>query len=199
MTSVTDVLNVKKELKMKDKIKQIVKPENGIETAICNDAEFITGASYGKPRKGHPEGQVIYHIKEVLENIDKWYGDDEDREKLRYIALVHDTFKYKVDQTKPKVGNNHHGAMAMMFAMQYIKENDVLRVIAMHDEAYNAWSIGGRHDKWYDAERRANNLIRALLIQGDLDLYVKFYRCDNATGDKEQENYEWFKKLVEHD
>lgn len=184
---------------MKDKIKQIVKPENGIETAICNDAEFIAGASYGKPRKGHPEGQVIYHIKEVLENIDKWYGDDEDREDLRLIALVHDTFKHKVDQTKPKVGENHHGMIAKRFTEKYMSDTEILTIIEKHDEAYNAWSIGGRRGDWYKAEMRANQLINGLLIEGILDLYLKFYRCDNATGDKEQENYEWFKKLVEHD
>lgn len=56
---------------MKDLIKDIIKPENGIETAIVNDAAFIEGCSYRKIRKGHPEGQVIYHIQEVLANIDK--------------------------------------------------------------------------------------------------------------------------------
>lgn len=182
---------------MKNKIKQIVKPENGIETAIVNDPEFITGASYGKPRKGHPEGQVIYHIKEVLENIDKFYGDDDDRNDLRLIALVHDTFKHKVDQTKPKTGINHHGYIAKKFAQKYITNSDVLQVIDLHDDAYNAWQKGRRHGDWYAAERRANELIRGLLLDGDLDLYVKFYRCDNATGDKEQENFEWFKELIE--
>jgi len=97
---------------MKDKIKQIIKPENGIETAICDDAEFIKGCMYGRPRPGHPEGQVIYHIKEVLENIEKFYADDEDRQDLRLIAILHDTFKFKVDQTQPKSGENHHGMIA---------------------------------------------------------------------------------------
>jgi len=77
---------------MKTTIKQLVKPENGIEAAIVSHADFIEGASYGKPRSGHPEGKVIYHVKEVLDNIDKFYdSDDKDREELRLIALVHDT------------------------------------------------------------------------------------------------------------
>jgi hypothetical protein len=29
-----------------------------------------------------------------------------------------------------------------------------------------------------------------------LDLYVKFYRCDNATGNKTQENFDWFNELI---
>jgi hypothetical protein len=181
---------------MKEKIKQIVKPENGIETAICNDAEFITGASYGKPRKGHPEGQVIYHVKEVLENIDRFYGEDPDRTDLRFIALVHDTFKHKVDRNKPKVGANHHGTIARVFAQKFSQDHKLLSIIERHDEAYNAWSQGGRKGNWYKAEERANTLIQGLLIEGGLGLYIKFYRCDNATGDKEQDNYDWFISLI---
>jgi len=181
---------------MKTIIKQIVKPENGIETAIVSNVDFIEGASYGKPRSGHPEGQVIYHIKEVLENIDKWYGDDDDRTDLRLIALVHDTFKHKVDRNKPKVGANHHGTIARVFTQKFTQDHIVLQIIEKHDEAYNSWSVGGRRGDWYKAERRANQLIQGLLLEGCLDLYVKFYRCDNATGDKEQENYEWFINLI---
>jgi len=180
----------------KNEIKNLIKPENGIESAICNDDEFISGVIWGRIRSGHPEGQVIYHVKEVLENIDKFYGDDEDRENLRLIAILHDTFKFKVDRNKPKVGANNHGMIARKFAENFIDDNVILKIIELHDEAYNAWQKGGRHGDWYGAERRANQLIRGLLMDECLDLYVKFYRCDNATGDKEQDNYEWFIKLI---
>jgi len=181
---------------MKKIIKQIVKPENGIETAIVSDADFIAGASYGKPRSGHPEGKVIYHVKEVLENINKFYCDDDDRTDLRFIALVHDTFKHKVDQTKPKSGANHHGTIARLFAQKFRTDHALLRIIELHDEAYNSWSVGGRRGEWFKAERRANQLIGELMLLGCLDLYLKFYHCDNATGNKEQENYDWFVKLI---
>jgi hypothetical protein len=182
---------------MNELIKNIVKPENGIEIAIISDAVFIQGANHGRPRSGHPEGQVIYHIKEVLENIDKFYADDEDRQDLRLIAIVHDTFKHKVDNTKPKVGDNHHGKIAEIFAEKYCNNTKILQVIQSHDEAYNAWSQGGRHGDWYKAKRRAEKLIGDLNLLDCLDLYIKFYRCDNATGDKSNESYEWFKKLIE--
>jgi hypothetical protein len=178
-------------------IRDIINPKNGIEEAIVSDAEFIRGASYGKPRRGHPEGQVIYHIKEVLANIDKFYGEDTDRDDLRVIAILHDTFKHKVDQNQPKAGENHHGMIARRFAEKFPIHQDVLQVIQLHDDAYNAWQKGGRHGDWYQAKKRATNLIRGLLIEGCLDLYVKFYRCDNATGDKEQDNYDWFMELVQ--
>jgi len=181
---------------MKDLIKDIIKPENGIETAIVDDAVFIEGAMYGKIRHGHPEGQVIYHIKEVLENIDNFYGKDEDRMNLRLIAITHDTFKNKVNQNLPKSGDNHHGSIARKFAEKFFNHDQILTVIALHDDAYNAWSVGGRHGDWYKAKRRAEMLIKTLEMADCLDLYIKFYHCDNATGDKSQENYDWFMELI---
>ena len=178
-------------------IKQILKPENGIEAAIVAHPDFIEGCSYGKPRSGHPEGKVVYHVKEVLDNIDRFYGDDPDRSDLRLIALVHDTFKHKVDRNKPKVGANHHGAIARVFAQKFTHDHGLLMVIEKHDEAYNAWQKGGRRGDWYGAESRANQLIQGLMIEGTIDLYVKFYECDNKTGDKEQDNYDWFVNLVQ--
>jgi len=176
-------------------IKQIIKPENGIETAICLDAEFIKGCSYGKPRKGHPEGQVIYHIGDVLANVEK-YSNESDRSDLRLIAIIHDTFKFKVDQTKPKAGENHHGMIARRFAEKFPIHQDLLQIIEYHDHAYNAWQKGGRHGDWYGAEKKGTNLITGLLIEGCLDLYVKFLRCDGETGDKDSGTYEWFTDLI---
>jgi hypothetical protein len=182
---------------MNQLIKNIIKPQSGIEIAICENPEFERGALYGKPRKGHPEGQVIYHIEEVLNNIEKFYGDDEDKSDLRIIAILHDSFKHKVDRNQPKVGENHHGMIARRFAEKFSIHQDVLQVIQYHDDAYNAWQKGGRHGDWYGAKKRATNLINALMIEGCLDLFVKFYRCDNATGDKSQDNFEWFENLIQ--
>lgn len=178
-------------------IKDIIKPENGIEEAIVADPLFIQGALYGKPRKGHPEGQVIYHIKEVLANVDKYDKNSEHRFELRIIAILHDTFKNKVDQTKPKAGENHHAMIARRFAEKFTTNTAVLKIIELHDEAYNAWQVGGRRGDWYEAKRRAEKLIGKLMSDEDiLDLYLKFYRCDNETGDKLQECYSWFEEQI---
>lgn len=180
----------------KEEIKKIIKPENGIEEAIIGNEYFIEGCQYGKPRKGHPEGQVIYHIKEVLENVDEFYSEDEDRSKLRLLAILHDSFKHKVDRTKPRVGENHHGMIARRFASSYPISNDVLVILEKHDDAFKAWQKGGRHGNWYKAENTAKQLIEGLIIEGYLDLFVKFFKCDNQTGDKQQDNYEWFINLI---
>jgi hypothetical protein len=44
--------------------------------------------------------------------------------KLRIIAIIHDTFKYKVDRSKPKEGENHHGMLARRFAEKFITSAD---------------------------------------------------------------------------
>lgn len=177
-------------------IEDIVKPKNSLERSIISDSDFIEGALYGKPRRGHPEGEVIYHIKEVLENIDKYYENDIDYEELRIIALVHDTFKHKVNRNLPKVGENHHGMIARRFAEKFQMHGDVYTVIEMHDDAYNAWSKGNRNGDWYGAKKKATNLINGLLIENALDLFVKFYKCDNFTGDKSNDDYFWFTNLI---
>jgi hypothetical protein len=173
-------------------IKEIIKPETELENKIIIDKDFINGAIWGKPRNGHPEGQVIYHIGSVLKNIDK-YSSIEDREALRLIAIIHDTFKYKVDDTKSKSGENHHAMIARRFAEKYITDNEILEIIELHDEAYNSWCKGNRDNKWDKAEIRANNLIQRL--GKSINLYLKFYQCDNETGDKENDNFIWFSDL----
>ena len=177
----------------KEEIVDILKPETKVERRITSDEEFIEGVLWGEPRPGHPEGQVIYHIHEVLNNVHKNSKPD-NREKLRLIALVHDTFKHKVDRLKPRTGDNHHGVIARNFLGKYCSDNEILQIVELHDEAFNAWQNGSRDDKWNKAEERAIKLIDRL--EKTLDLYLTFYKCDNETGNKNQECFQWFEKIV---
>jgi hypothetical protein len=70
-------------------------PETPLEERIVSDARWIAGASWGRPRPGHPEGQVRLHIAEVLANLDREGLDEEARSRLRVVALVHDTFRHR--------------------------------------------------------------------------------------------------------
>ena len=167
-------------------IEDTIKPETELEKEIIKDVEFVNGALWGKPRHGHPEGLVIYHVGEVLKNIDMYSKSPDDRIKLRFIALIHDTFKYKVNRDKPKHGENHHAMIARRFAEKYTTDTDLLDIIELHDEAYNAWRKNNTE--------RAKNLITRL--GNSIDLYLAFYRCDNETGDKTSDNFKWFESLV---
>ncbi len=171
-------------------VSEILKPESDLEKTIVSNQEFVIGCLYGKPRSGHPEGQVIYHIAEVLKNINK-YSDFTNRADLRLVGLIHDTFKYKVYTDIPKTGENHHGMIARRFAERFISTARVLETIELHDEAYNSWRKLALNR--FKAERRANELISRL--GKDIDFYLTFFRCDNETGDKSHENYDWFADL----
>lgn len=159
------------------------------------DPEWVEGSHWGMPREGHPEGSIIKHIEEVLENIDNLDITPDRREKLRVIAIIHDTFKYKVDITKPKVGRNNHAVLARIFAEKYIQDKSLLRIIEQHDEAFNAWKKGYDSGEWEKAEDRLNNLLR--LLGNNMDLYRMFFRCDNETGDKSQECVRWFENFLQ--
>jgi hypothetical protein len=174
----------------------ILKPETCTEDNIMSEYDFYSHICDGEVRRGHPEGAIVYHIKEVFDNIDKYNEGDNERYVLREIALVHDSFKYKVDRSQPRVGDNHHGAIAKNFAMKFINELRILLIIETHDDAYNAWNSGSRNGDWKRATSRALDLIRKLIVFDALDLYVKFYKCDNETGDKTQECLKWFIDLI---
>lgn len=178
-----------------DLINNIIKPETYLELKIISDPLFIDGALWGKPRNGHPEGLVIYHIGDVLKNIDL-HSSIDNREKLRLIAIIHDTFKYKVDRTKNKDGENHHAMIARRFAEKYISDTDILDIIELHDEAFNSWRKGKLKNKWSVSEERALKLRDRL--GKNIDTYMLFYKCDNSTGNKYSEDYQWFSELINY-
>ncbi|MFH0859686.1 MAG: hypothetical protein V1921_00630 [Candidatus Altiarchaeota archaeon] len=164
------------------------------EERISQDPEWIRGMMFGSPRSGHPEGLVVLHIRDVLENIN-WLGADEDtRSRLREIAFVHDTFKYQVDHTKPIDGENTHQAFAAKFAEKHLQDEGVKKVIRLHDDGFHAWQLGHLGEDWKKAEEGAVKLIKQL--GPDTDLFLQFMECDRTEG-KSVAPLDWFKKVVE--
>ena len=122
--------------------------ETPLERSIAADPEWQAGVVWGVPRAGHLEGPVMYHIADVLANIDRACPAATDRRMLRLIALLHDTFKYKVDEHKPRVGKNHHAHIARVFAERYISDPVLLDIIELHDVAYHCWRLGHHRQQW---------------------------------------------------
>lgn len=172
----------------------LIVPENETERKVLASEEWIEGARWGEPRSGHPEGAVIYHIHEVLENVETYYGDSPMREKLRIITIIHDTFKHKVDFSLPKRGENQHGMIARRFAEKFLTDETLLEIIQKHDDAYFAWQFGAQQGDWEKALQSAYHLIDVL--GNDLELFIAFYKCDNRTGDKTPVSVEWFDEVV---
>jgi hypothetical protein len=162
---------------------------SAVEDAIRADPAWQAGIRWGEPRFGHPEGSIADHIEEVLANVDRCAGDDAQRERLRVIALVHDTFKGDV-----RFWTRDHARLARRFAERFTDDAGVLQVTANHDDAYRAWRFGHRTGLWFVARWRVRRLLRRL--GPHLELFRAFYRCDNETGDKKPDDRLWFEGLL---
>jgi hypothetical protein len=168
--------------------------ETHLERAIAADPAWRAGIAWGSPRPGHPEGQVLFHIRDLLANIDHFFASAADRPRLRLIALLHDTFKYQAAAAAHQLPRPTHGLIARAFAEQYIDDAGVLGVIELHDEAYKAWRLLDKRQDAQSANRRASALIARL--GQHLDLFMCFYFCDQRTGDKSIAHYQWFESIV---
>ncbi|BDS14466.1 hypothetical protein [Aureispira anguillae] len=171
-----------------------IRPESVLEQTIVQDKYWQEGAFWGEPRPGHPEGKVIYHIHEVLQNVEKATKNAKLRQQLRLVTILHDTFKYLEEQTRPRTDwSKHHAIYALNFAKKHITDQAVLDVIELHDDAYYAWcaDCAGNKDK---SEELLNKLRQRL---GDnLQLYYLFFKCDTQTGDKYQSPVAWFEQIM---
>jgi hypothetical protein len=170
--------------------------ETDLEKRIAADPTWQQGVSWGIPRTGHLEGPIKYHIADVLANLDRQCLNDEERRALRLVALVHDTFKYQVDETRPRIGKNHHAYIARKFAEHYIDDPVLLDIIELHDEAYNSWRLGAYKGRWQHAIERVDHLLKRL--GPSLPLYVHFFYADSHTESKNQDPVIWFKQYL-HD
>lgn len=187
---------MKEPLRIEGQIEQLLKPENDLEHALLSDPDFQKGLFWGKPRYGHPEGKVLLHIKEVLENVDRLDVDDATRSKLRIITFVHDTFKYAEDKERgsQRDWTKHHAVLAKRFLEQFTTDQAVLDVVELHDEAYYCWRLKMLYNRVDEGNKRLEHLIAR--IGENIQLYYLFFKCDTRTGDKTQSPLYWFEKNI---
>ena len=166
-------------------------PENELERRVTADPELLEGLAWGKPRKAHPEGSIGAHVGDLLEKLDDSGAEDEERAKLRFITLVHDSFKNKVQEWRPRTGENHHAMRARRFAERYTDDESLLTMIELHDRPYGIWrkmQRTGRLD-----EKRLEQLLSRI---DDPDLFLKFVELDGSTEGKKPEPVRWFKEQL---
>ena len=175
---------------------EILQPETKLERQLIEDEEFRKGLFWGKPRFGHPEGMVLYHIKEVLDNIEQLHVNGKLRAQLRTIAYSHDTFKYAEEKIgKGPDRSNHHSILARKYMENYTSDQQLLDVIEYHDEAYYCWRLQHLYNRNEEGTARMKEMLDKL--KGNIQLFYLFFLCDTKTGDKIQAPLHWFENSVD--
>jgi hypothetical protein len=149
----------------------------------------VEGLAWGKPRRGHPEGPVGAHVADLLATIERWGETGKRREELRFLALVHDAFKNRVQNWRPKTGENHHAMRARRFAERYVDDERLLATIEQHDRPYSLWRRfrrTGRLD-----EHALSEMLERI---PDLDLFLRFVELDGSTEGKNHEPIRWLRR-----
>jgi hypothetical protein len=160
----------------------LMTPENELERQLLNDTRLRAGLEWGTPRSGHPEGRVADHVATMLTGI---ASDEPLRSDLRFLALVHDSFKAEVRPHERWSRDNDHAVLARRFAERYTSDEQLLSTLELHDEPYWMW----RNDS---APRRP--LQRLLKRLPDLELFARFVELDAANEGKDLTFLWWFRR-----
>jgi hypothetical protein len=167
-------------------------PETELEKRVVAQPELLAGLAWGEPRASHPEGAVGTHVSHLLSALDDSGETGERRERLRFLALVHDAFKYQVRERLPRAGENHHGTRARHFAERFSDDERLLAAIELHDRPYALWRKLNRKGKL--DERAFRRMMRRIK---DPELFLRFIELDGSTEGKRPEPIAWFRKELE--
>ena len=155
---------------------------------MSGDPELAEGLAWGKPREGHPEGSVGEHVADLLRTIEQW-GETGER---RFMALLHDAQKNRVQQWRPKTGQNHHAARARRLAERYTGDERLLAAIEQHDRPYAIWRRMRRTGR--DQTKQLDEMLARIPDPG---LFLRFVELDGSTEGKDPEPIRWLREELE--
>jgi hypothetical protein len=146
--------------------------KNNLEELLLQDNDLLQGLNWGQKRRGHPETYTWQHVKEIWSKVYRIRGSESvNKEILRFIALLHDSFYHHVDPDLHRGGENHHGYYAQEFAKKYLRQiskkygnlaaNDIIQTLRWHDEpfAISLYMFQADYDRHIYAENRLNYLL----------------------------------------
>lgn len=162
---------------------------------IKADPRYQVGILYGKPRRGHAEGTVAAHIKELERNLhalyDAGYVSSDHFEKLQVLIHVHDTFKGATAGAGKKncaiEDPDSHASRARVFLAEFTDDPDLLWITQYHDlgyAVYRKWKSKGRVDD--------TRLWAGVSKIKDRDLFLLFSVIDSCTASKGRAMIKWF-------
>jgi hypothetical protein len=162
------------------------------EKIFCDiqaDERYQRNLDWGEPRKGHPEGTIRAHIRELEKNLNSLRTEvsETDHWKLKLLIHTHDTFKADAKQGVPISDPHSHASLARAFVAGFCDDTDLLSMIQYHDEPYALWK---QHQTrgCVNAER-FDELLDAIF---DWDLFLTFLIVDGCTEGKSREPLIWF-------
>jgi hypothetical protein len=167
-------------------------PEGPLEAEVVRDPQLLHGLEWGAPRRSHPEGRVGYHVADLLREIDEAGETSERRSQLRFVALLHDSFKRDVKRWLPRTGENHHAMRARRFAERFTSEERLLATIELHDRPYAIWRKMRRRRRL--DERALEEMLERI---PDHDLFLRFIEIDGASEAKKPGPIRWFRGELE--
>lgn len=173
-----------------------LQPESSLEKELLKQPDYVNGLFWGVPRFGHPEGKVVYHIREVLNNIDKLNICPTYRNKLRLAAFVHDSFKNVEHRGTPRDWTRHHAVLARNFMENFSDDKLLLDLIEFHDEAYHIW-LALKIRKNIEVGTKKLEVLKNRFAD-NMQLYYLFFKCDTETGDKNPAPVKWFEETFEN-
>jgi hypothetical protein len=150
--------------------------------------------TYGRPRRGHHEGSVGNHLKDLDANLErlKPLVSQEEYWKLKVLIHVHDTFKIHAKRDSAIEDPQSHASLARQFLAEYSDDSDLLNMVQYHDEGYAIWKEVERKGSW-SIERFTRNVIDKIR---DIDLFLLFTLIDGFTPSKEHTRIRWFADQV---
>jgi hypothetical protein len=160
---------------------------------IIGDPRYQSNLEHGKPRSGHPEGKLKYHIAELEENLEKLASrasreiSEEQYWKLKFLIHVHDTFKADAMPNKPITSPNSHASLAKKFASEFIDDEDLLNMLQFHDVNFALWRQFAATGS-YDVQR----FEKLLETIQDWNLFLMFIIIDGSTPGKDPQKIRWF-------
>jgi RimJ/RimL family protein N-acetyltransferase len=156
--------------------------ESDLERALLADPRLCAGLAWGAPRQGHPEGTVATHVAAILDRIP---AGDPLRADLRFLALVHDSFKHEVRPHERWSPDNDHATRARRHAERHTEDERLLTALELHSEPYWIWRNAGA------PEEALQPLLGRL---PDSDLFAGFVELDAETDGKDLTFLWWFRR-----
>ena len=161
-----------------------------IVTRILADPMYQKNIEYGRPRPGHPEGKVRFHIADLEANLErlKQRGiSEEEYWKLKFLIHVHDTFKAEAKKNVSFLHPRSHASLARQFAARFTDDTDLLNMIQYHDQNYYLWLDYLRNGSL----NRATFQTLLDTIQ-NWDIFLMFTIIDGRTAGKDKNKLGWF-------